>query len=263
MKFYGREGICYEIPAENEPFEEETHGWIKPVNGHPNLAAKLYHQDALMNGRDKEKEEKLKVLLEWRTPHHVHERVILPQDLLYDSQGRFRGYLRELPEGYTTLAEVLCQLRRINTRDKIRITRELISAIQMVHEMDAVCGNLHRQHILLSPGYQTVKLTGAEYFLLRDPENGEYYDYGSDPPRNPHTGLRIGRIPDDLALANHMKKLFEPEICKWKLPYWERTFFMAFLNGMNNPLKRPDLTHYSMMLNQMEQFLNEKEEKEK
>lgn len=262
MILHGLHGAEYEIAVDANQFVEETHGWIWNIENQPGLQAKVYHPDAIMGGRDKEKEEKLKAMMNLWVPEYTSERVIMPQDLVYDEEGRFRGYVREKAAGYDTFHQVIQHQKTMDVRDKIHIGKELIEAIKAVHRMNAVCGNLHRNHILVSPGYQHVKITGAEYFRFRDPVSGTYFAEGSDPRRNPDTGLRYPHIPDDLALANHLKKLFETQIYQAKLPGWERAFTLTFLNGMNNPLHRTDLDQYYELLDDYEERIKEEEKEE-
>ena len=254
MKLYGINGDVYEILCQENPVIEETHGWLFPVKDHPELTAKLFHPDCLINGQDKEKEEKLHRLLKLWMPADVLESVVWPCDGLWNKKGSFLGFLRPSADGYMTFETVLLSQWNMDVEVKLRIARQLIAAVKNVHRMDALCGTLHRQNILISPGYDKVLLAGADFFRLRG-EDGGYFALNESVYRNPDTGLGIPRVPDDLAVANHLKKLFESQLLKMKLPHWERAFFMAFLNGTNNPMRRSRLDAYEELLDEFEEMM--------
>ena len=254
MKLYGMKGDIYEVLCEEHPLIEETHGWLFPVEGHPELTAKLFHPDGLMNGQDTVKETNFRMLMELWIPADALEHVIWPADGLWDKNDCFVGFLRPSVSGYMTLEMAVNQQKSMDVEDKLRIARQLIAAVKSVHRMGVLCGNLHRQNILVSQDYDKVLLSGADYFRFRNEEGG-YFALNESVYRNPDTGLRIPRVPDDLAVANHLKKLFETQLLKMKLPHWERAFFMAFLNGMNNPNRRPQLEAYEKLLDEFEEML--------
>ncbi len=254
MKLYGIKGDIYEVLCEENPLIEETHGWLFPVEGHPELTAKLFHPDGLMNGQDKVKEKNLRRLMELWISADALEHVVWPADGLWNEKGCFLGFLRHSVSGYMTLEKVVKRQKTMDVEDKLRIARQLLAAVKSVHRMDVLCGNLHRQNILVSQDYDKVLLAGADYFRFRN-EEGEYFALNETVYRNPDTGLRFPRVPDDLAVANHLKKLFESQLLKMKLPHWERAFFLAFLNGMNNPDRRPRLEEYEELLDEFEEML--------
>ena len=258
MKLYGIKGDVYEVLCEERPLIEETHGWLFPVEGHPELTAKLFHPDGLINGQDKVKEKNLRRLMELWIPADALEHVVWPTDGLWNKKGCFLGFLRPSVSGYMTLDAVVKRQRTMDVEDKLRIARQLIAAVKSVHRMDVLCGNLHRQNILVSQDYDKVLLAGADYFRFRNEEGG-YFVLNESVYRNPDTGLSIPRVPDDLAVANHLKKLFESQLLKMKLPHWERAFFLAFLNGMNNPDRRPRLEEYEELLDEFEEMLKKEE----
>ena len=254
MKLYGMKGEIYEVICEEKPLIEEAHGWLFPVEGHPELTAKLFHPDGLMNGQDKAKEKNFRKLMELWIPGDALEHVIWPADGLWDKKGFFLGFMRPAVSGYLTLETVVNQQRTMDVEDKLRIARQLIAAVNSVHRMDVLCGNLHRQNILVSQDYDKVLLAGADYFLFRKEEGG-CFALNESVYRNPDTGLRIPRVSDDLAVANHLKKLFESQLLEMKLPHWERAFFRAFLGGMGNPMRRPRLEEYEELLDELEEML--------
>lgn len=255
MKFYGMKGDMYEVPCEVPPMVEETHGWLLPVTDRPELTAKLFHPDGLMAGQGEGKEKNFRKMMGLWIPSDVLEYVVWPEDGLWDEEGRFRGYLRPAVPGYVTLGEALQHQRTMDVDDKLRVARRLIAAVKAVHRMDALCGNLHRESILISPGFEKVMLAGSEFFRFRDGVDGRYFAVNESVYRNPDTGLTMPRVPDDLAVANHVKKLFERQLMEMYLPHWERAFFLAFLNGMNNPHRRPQLERYEELLDEFEEIL--------
>lgn len=255
MKLYGMNGAVYEVPCESPALVEESYGWLLPVTGRPELTAKLFHPDGLMAGQGDVKEMNFRKMMKLWIPSDVLEYVAWPEDGLWDEEDRLRGYLRQAAPGYVTLGDVVRQQRAIDIDDKIRIARQLIEAVKAVHRMDALCGNLHRESILISPGYDKVKLAGSEFFCFRDEVDGRYFAVNESVYRNPDTGLAIPRVPDDLAVANHLKKLFERQLLQMHPPRWERAFFLAFLNGMNNPHRRPQLERYEELLDEFEEML--------
>ena len=252
MKFYGKKGDVYEIPCMAAPLVEETHGWLFPVSGRPDLTAKLFHPDGLMGDMAERKEQNFRKLMGIWVPSDTLEYVLWPEDGLWDEEGRFRGYVRPGLRGYCTFGSIVRKQWSMDVDDKIHIAHQLIEAVKAVHRMDGLCGNLHRESILLSSGYEKLKLAGCEFFRFRE-EAGGYFSVNESVYRNPDTGFAIPRVPDDLAVANHLKKLFERQLLQMNLPHWERVFFLAFLNGMNNPNRRPQMDDYEELLEQLEE----------
>ena len=258
MKFYGMKGDVYEVDCEETPQIEETHGWLLAVDARPELTAKIFRQDVLMEDEEQEMGRNFRKMMGLWVPPDVLEHVVWPEDGLWDEEGVFRGYVRPVLPGYVTFGEVVRQQRTMDADCKLGIARQLIAAVKAVHRMDVLCGTLHRENILISPDYERVKLAGAEFFRFRDEAEGRAYAVSQSVYRNLDTGFTIPRVPDDLAVANHLKKLFERQLLELNMPHWERAFFLTFLNGMNNPMRRPRLEQYEELLDDFEELIKKK-----
>ena len=154
-------------------------GAVYAINGHPDLAAKVYHQST--PARIAKVQAMLANAPEDPTSAQGHLTLAWPVDLLIDGTGTVPGFL--MPRLNTTTALTFINLYNAKTRQRIapaftwqyllRTARNLASALASLHDRGYVVGDLNESNIFITNTAQ-VTLIDCDSVQVRDP-NGTVY----------------------------------------------------------------------------------------
>ena len=142
--YQGRSGKTYTI---NEPaLASGGEGSVYAIDGIPNLVMKIFKEDK----RTLAREEKLLKMVQYQLTTRRLSQIAWPQDVVYD-QGCFIGYVmprlwdnRNLNVVYST------QNNRLDLRYRVLIAYNLCAAVDTVHSLNQVCGDLNPQNICVN-----------------------------------------------------------------------------------------------------------------
>ena len=161
-----------QVKLPNNHFARGGEGSVYDVIGDTASVAKLYHP----KGRTREKERKILAMLAAPPTGAVKGQIAWPTDILYDSTGRFVGFL--MPRIQNT-AKIDC-LYSYDKRDEhdygfyIQVAQNLCAAVEAVHKSGHVCGDLNPANICVDPKTALVTLVDTDSYHIRD-KSGELF----------------------------------------------------------------------------------------
>ncbi|MCR5625007.1 MAG: hypothetical protein K6G11_07175 [Lachnospiraceae bacterium] len=106
--------------------------------------AKLYKEQY----RTKQREEKLRMMVQYDLTEEQLQQVVWPQDVLYDNN-QFVGYIMPILVNTSSLTEVYSS-NSFDLRHRVLIAYHLCVAVKTVHEMGQVCGDLNPLNICVN-----------------------------------------------------------------------------------------------------------------
>ena len=184
MTYYGRKHNSYALGAKIKGGGE---GEVFEVSGHSDLVAKIYYDKKFVptpeiaNPREYLKE-KIMTMLDQPVDPKINGvlSVAWPQDILFDSSGKFVGYtMPRVNSKYHIFAASRERERRAlysnyTWKIGILIAYNLALAIKKIHETGAVVGDLNPNNIMLdSKGHVT--LIDTDSFNITNKKNGKTY----------------------------------------------------------------------------------------
>lgn len=161
-----------QVQLPNHDFARGGEGSVYDVIGDPASVAKLYHP----KGRTKEKERKILAMLAAPPTGAVKGQIAWPTDILYDSGGRFVGFL--MPRiGNTAKIDCLYSYDKRDEHDYafyIQVAQNLCAAVDAVHHSGHVCGDLNPANICVDPKTALVTLVDTDSYHIRG-KQGELF----------------------------------------------------------------------------------------
>lgn len=122
-------------------------GSIYQIQGQERLVAKIFRPER----RDSERAEKLRWMVQTKLNDEQLEQVTWPQDVLYNEQG-FAGYVMPKLSGTDSLTAIYSSgtSGKYDLRHRILAAINLCCALQTVHDMGQICGDLNPQNICIN-----------------------------------------------------------------------------------------------------------------
>lgn len=142
MIYQGLSGTIYETGEKR--LNGGGEGNIYPIVGNSDQVVKIFKQNKRSGGR----EEKLRLMIQEKLTGTQMKQVTWPQDIIYDSTG-FAGYVMPRMESVSSLIE-LYSTETYDLRFRLMAAINLCAAIDTVHEMGQVCGDLNPQNIFIN-----------------------------------------------------------------------------------------------------------------
>lgn len=147
--YQGKSGTSYMVTE--TPLASGGEGSIYAINGEETSVLKVFKQDR----RTKEREEKLLKMVEYRLDTEQLNQVTWPQDVVYDQSG-FVGYVMPRLWDNQNLNKVYAtQNNALSLRHRMLIAYNLCAAIDTVHSLNQVCGDLNPQNICVNLNLQS------------------------------------------------------------------------------------------------------------
>lgn len=142
MKYQGLSGVIYEV--EEKRIAGGGEGNIHAVIGNDEQVAKIFKE----NKRDACREEKLRLMIQEKLSDWQLRQVTWPQDVIYDQNG-FAGYIMPKLVNSSSLTELYTE-EKYDLRYRLLAAINLCAAIDTVHQMGQVCGDLNPQNIFVN-----------------------------------------------------------------------------------------------------------------
>lgn len=140
--YHGLTGIQYQI--ENTYFAKGGEGILYNVQNNSKIVAKIFKEGK----RDKEREEKIKYMVQIKLTDGQLEDVTWPQDVIYDQYG-FAGYIMPKIERAQSLTALYSD-KEYDLRWRLVAAINLCKVIKTVHDIGQVCGDLNPQNICIN-----------------------------------------------------------------------------------------------------------------
>lgn len=145
VKCQGMTGRIYHI--EGNKIASGGEGTIYPIEGQDSLVAKIFKP----NKRSSEREEKLCCMVQTKLNEEQSGQVTWPQDVLYDQSG-FVGYVMPILKDSESISAIYSNGfdNKYDLRYRLLAAINLCVAVQTVHDMGQVCGDLNPQNICIN-----------------------------------------------------------------------------------------------------------------
>ncbi len=140
--YHGLTGIKYQI--ENTFFAKGGEGSLHNVLNNDKIVAKIFKEEK----RGLEREKKLQYMVQKKLTDGQLEDVAWPQDVIYDQNG-FTGYIMPRIEKAQSLTALYSD-REYDLRYRLGAAINLCKAIETVHDIGQVCGDLNPQNICIN-----------------------------------------------------------------------------------------------------------------
>lgn len=119
-------------------------GGIHDIENYPHLVAKIFKTER----RDPQREEKLRLMVQTKLTQDQLKQITWPLDVIYDNTG-FVGYIMPKLQNLASLTEIY-SAGTYDLRYRLMAAVNLCAAIDTVHEMGQVCGDLNPQNICIN-----------------------------------------------------------------------------------------------------------------
>ena len=138
------QGITGQIYLAGKQLASGGEGIIFEIEGNRSQVIKIFKEGKRDGGR----EEKLREMVQAHLSEEAQEEITWPQDIVYNKEG-FVGYVMPKIEKCESLASVYNSGANgyYDLRYRLLVAVNLCYAIQTVHEMGQVCGDLNPQNI--------------------------------------------------------------------------------------------------------------------
>jgi DNA-binding helix-hairpin-helix protein with protein kinase domain len=160
-------GKQYDLPATH--INKGGEGKIFDVNGISSIVAKIYWPDKI----SKEKEEKLKRMVNDQPKNEMLKYIAWPQDILY-LNGRFTGFVMpkmSINEDLNIFYEYGAGAKYPYMRweDKIMIARNICQLLEFIHNNSPhSCGDLNPKNISINPQTNQVVFLDTDSYHIKD-----------------------------------------------------------------------------------------------
>ena len=167
--YKGTTGIIYR--AVDTPLASGGEGAVYEIQGDKNQVLKVFKPER----RTKEREEKLLKMLKYKLDSGQLQQVTWPQDVVYDGSD-FIGYVMPRLWDNQNLNKVYATgSNNLNLRHRMFIAYNLCVAVDTIHSLNQVCGDLNPQNIcvnlnLSSPSALRVTLVDTDSYHVTDGE---------------------------------------------------------------------------------------------
>lgn len=155
--YHGLTGMQYQI--ENTYFAKGGEGILYNVQNNSKIVAKIFKEGK----QDKEREEKIKYMVQIKLTDGQLEDIAWPQDVIYDQYG-FAGYIMPKIERAKSLTALYSD-KEYDLRWRLGAAINLCKVIKTVHDIGQVCGDLNPQNICINLG-KTDKINGFRVTLV-------------------------------------------------------------------------------------------------
>lgn len=168
--YQGTKGSVYTITQ--TPLASGGEGSIYSIKDMENTVLKIFKPERRTKGR----EEKLLKMVKYQLSTEQLQQVTWPQDVVYDQNG-FVGYVMPRLWGNQNLNKVYAiQNNDLNLRHRMLIAYNLCAAIDTVHSLNQVCGDLNPQNICVNLNLQSqyalrVTLVDTDSYHITDDNN--------------------------------------------------------------------------------------------
>lgn len=145
MQYQGITGRLYS--AEDYRIARGGEGNIYPIKDQDALVVKIFKPEK----RTIEREEKLKAMVKTKLSDSALEQVVWPLDVVYE-QGVFAGYVMPKLNNTDSLTTIYSSgtVGKYDLRHRLLTAINLCYAIQTIHDMGQVCGDLNPQNICVN-----------------------------------------------------------------------------------------------------------------
>lgn len=144
MKYHGLSGKIYDV--EEKKLASGGEGSIHNICQSSTQVAKIFKKER----RSSMREEKLCHMVQTRLNAEQLEDVTWPQDVIYDQTG-FCGYIMPKVNKVKSITAIYSSSgKNYDLRYRIRAAINLCQAVQTVHKMGQVCGDLNPQNICIN-----------------------------------------------------------------------------------------------------------------
>ena len=148
--YQGKSGTSY---MQGELLASGGEGSVYTIRGYKELVLKVFKPDR----RTQIREDKLLKMVQYHLDKKQLDQVTWPQDVIYDQSG-FAGYIMPRLWDNQNLNKVYAaQDNTLNLRHRMLIAYNLCAAIDTVHSLNQVCGDLNPQNICVNLNLQSNK----------------------------------------------------------------------------------------------------------
>lgn len=145
-------------------------GAIYKIVDKPDYVLKIF-----LDGKQTEsRHRKLLAMIGTQLPNEALNQVTWPIDVIYDNN-RFVGYLMPRLEKNDNLNVIYSDNDSFTLFDKIRIAKNLCSAINAVHSVGQVCGDLNPNNISVNPQNGRVTLVDTDSYHIKELNSSRVY----------------------------------------------------------------------------------------
>ena len=167
MVFSGKGGRQYSLSAER--FAGGGEGDIYSVLNDIKLVAKIYKPGKARP----EKENKIIRMVDFPPDKSVLNQIAWPQDVIYDENRRFAGFIMpklETNEDLNIIYEpgASSKYPEMPWRSKIIIAENLCAVLHGLHEASHVCGDLNPKNISVNPGSGLIVFLDTDSYHIQD-----------------------------------------------------------------------------------------------
>lgn len=167
LKYQGTKGTIYD--AVEPALGHGGEGTVYRIKGKPDRVLKIFRDDKRTEMRHK----KLRAMIDINPDKNILDQVTWPIDVVYDIKG-FAGYVMPVVTDGDNLNVVYSDSYKATQEEKIHIAMNLCAAINSVHNIGQVCGDLNPANIKVYPNGR-VKLIDADSYHIVDKKSGRTY----------------------------------------------------------------------------------------
>lgn len=142
MLYQGLSGRNYDV--DDHAMAKGGEGSIHIIQGRGHQVAKVFKPEK----RNAQREEKLRNMVQERLTDEQLQQIAWPQDVIYDQNG-FAGYVMPKLASTSSLTEIY-STGKYDLRFRLMAAINLCAAVDTVHEMGQVCGDLNPQNICVN-----------------------------------------------------------------------------------------------------------------
>ena len=139
MKYQGLSGTVYDV--DEKKLAGGGEGNVYAIIGNDKQVAKVFK----VNKREPWREEKLRLMMQEKLSEEQMRQITWPQDVIY-SDGEFAGYVMPKLVHTSSLTELYTE-EKYDLRFRLLAAINLCVAVNTVHQMGQVCGDLNPQNI--------------------------------------------------------------------------------------------------------------------
>ena len=164
VQYQGLSGAVYFV--EEKKIAGGGEGSIHKIQSNYKQVAKIFKA----NNRNPEREEKLRLMVSYKLTDEQYQTLTWPQDVIYDKNG-FVGYIMPKLNALDSITSIYNNGdNQYDLRYRVIAAINLCIAVQTVHEMGQVCGDLNPQNICVN-----LDSTGSEGFHITLVDTDSYH----------------------------------------------------------------------------------------
>ena len=171
MVLKGINGNVYQ--TEQDRLGKGGEGSVYRIIGQPDFVVKIYNDAA----RTESQHRKLLTMINIKLSDNAMESVMWPVDVVYDN-GSFVGYVMPLVKQFEPLNVMYSDKYICTLTEKIAIAKNLCAAVDAVHNVGQVCGDLNPNNICVDPNTMWIKMVDTDSYHITDPSTKREYRCG-------------------------------------------------------------------------------------